>query len=212
LAAPLLALALLAPVFLTFVRLDEPGLAAMLAMGGLAGAAGAVTGSVLEEGATAELLSALSLAPYLGREPAALAGGGAFEPGQGVLVRAACFGVALALARPTRGLAPLLIALLAVQAGAFGAAELAHRAVLAGENALLATLVAWPPPAAAELAAWVLCGSALAAGAVSRGSGRWMQLLGGLGLELAALVAWGFAAEPWGRWAAHTLGLSAHTG
>jgi len=219
-AAPLLALLLLAPVHLTFVRLGQPGVAAALGMGALVGVGAAIVGAALE-GASSELPSALPLAPWLGSEATRLvAGGDAWRPLRATLFHAAAFGAALATARLSRGLGPLLVAILMVGASALGVGELAARAVAAGGSPLVSLLLAWPPPGVVELAAIALCGAALAGdpaqgdrGQGDRGrEGRRALLLGGLLLELAALLAWAFAAEPWGRWAAQALGLSGGTG
>ncbi len=210
--APILAMLCLAPIHLTLVRLGRPVAAALLGLGGLAGAAGVVVGAVLE-GAAEELLPVLPLASILGREiPVLVHGEPGWQAGQAGLLRAAVFVVALAGARVSRGLVPLVVAFAAVGATAWGVGRVAAPAVAAGANPIASVLLAWPPQGAAELAALLLCGAALAGGAQDGRERRRSLLVGGLGLELAALLAWVLAAESWGRWAAHALGLPAGTG
>jgi hypothetical protein len=211
-AASVIALVLLAPIHLTLVRLGRPGVGAVVALGALVGVIGAVIGAQLEGATPGELAPSLVAAPHLGNELKALVGGVGGPSGPALALRAAVFAAAAALSRPTRGIVPLAVALVACGAWALAVGELVAAQVVLGAAPLTAVLVLWPPFLAAELAALTLAGAALAVGAACPPDRRRSQWLAGLGLELAALAAWSFAAAPWARWARHALGLFGETG
>jgi hypothetical protein len=212
LVAPALVALFLLPLHHVFLDRAQPATAAIVALGGLVGAAGAVLGVVLEGGSPA-IGPEVAFGAEVAREVRGLLGDGpAPEPLRTTLIHGAAFALALALGPATRGLAPLLAAAIAVCATAVVVGELAVQSATAGGVPLASVLAAWPPHAAGEVVALLLGWSGLAglrggAGGVARRRARALWI-GGLALEGAVLLVWLLAARFWGRWAAGALGLS----
>ena len=199
----LLAAAGLAPLWIGFQNRGEPLRAFVLALGGAVGIGGAVLGAVFEGGAH-ELFGVLPGARVLRGELAGLLGE-APAPGLGALLarHAGTLFLALAPARPTRGVAPLLAAALGVGGTAAAVGERALAAGLAGGHRLLALASAWPPGALAEAVA-VLALGVLWSRTPRSAAPRLLAVTGGAFAALA-LAAWALAV-PWGRLVGPTLG------
>jgi len=199
----LLAVAGLAPLWIGFQNRGEPLRAFVLALGGVIGIGGAVLGAVLEGGAV-DAYRALAGAPALRRELLGLLGEGP-RTGTGMLLlrHGGALALALLLARPTRGIAPLVAAALGAGGTAAAVGERAVAAGLAGGHRLVAIASAWPPGALAETIA------VLALGVVwsrTRGTPAPRLLpLTGAAFTALALVSWALSA-PWGGLVGPTLG------
>ena len=202
--AALLSTAAIAPLYLGFQNRGEPRSALMAALGGALGGAGAVLGAVFEGGA-AQAFPAVLGSRWLADELAALLGGAPRpRPVLLVLWHAGALALAVALARPTRGLSTLCFALALFEAMAVGVGERALDAPRSGGQRLLTAVVSWPPGILAEGVAALALG---VCSSVPRGAappGRLLRL--GIACAAAALVAWALG-RPWGRLVARAVGL-----
>jgi hypothetical protein len=202
--ALLLSTAAVAPLFLGFQSRGEPKSAFLAALGGALGGAGAVLGAVFEGGAP-EAFSALLGSRWLaGQLTGLLDGAPRPRPLLMALQHAGALAIAVSLARPTRGLSALALALGLFEAMAAGVGERALAAPRLGGERLLAVVVSWPPGVLAEGLAALALGTCLS---IPRGAplpGRLLRL--GIACAAAALVAWALG-RPWGRLAARAVGL-----
>lgn len=188
--------ACLAPLVLGLQNRGRGRRALVLALGGVVGAAGAVVGAVLEGGlGEVEPLLPGARAARSGLT-SLLAGGSGGAPLARLVRQAGPVLAGLALARATRGLIPLAVALAVATAQAAAVAERAAASGLGGGSRLVPLVVGWPPGALLEVAGLLALGMAL--GRVPGTPPPSTQLRAGCAALALSPLAW-WLAPAWAR-------------